>query len=514
MAKEQKAFIHTSTEDEIIDINEQKEIEERIKDGVLMEEEDQTNQILVTDRQPTQFKPIFVEMDDKDEVKRILELLYKNNFKLRMVGERDIMKSEFISILLDKTLRKGLIQKYETILNNFKENTIDFPEVYKAQKFSDGSMEIVQTDIGKYFGGWRRMDKVTKRFEDDNELREMAKQGKSIKFQIKFYGTDRYGKFLSDIRNLLLFAKAVDKALTPLDEEDERTFNLLPTRQKQFIEKVLNQIKGTEKEKILPYKELSGNKIYVDTRLMKGSLMEFLNTSYTGFLSETLSKGGFHDKYFNIENLNEILKCIVGENNYIMLTSEALKTDKFEGKHEIYRIRCIYMDKLGNIGYSEVDASSSFSQEQKSVQSLAMRQAIIKAFPTFKSLRYDNTNKPKGEATEYELFCAIQKQRKEKLTPENFRVGFDSQFNLRIEPIKGEVKADEYNLGLISDMLYITQNDSKSPKNPLLLEDKKVEKKKLSKIERKEESDNLVETEEEEKKNEIDEVKMDEEIKE
>ena len=196
-----------------------------------------------------------------------------------------------------------------------------------------------------------------------------------------------------------------------------------------------------------------------------------------------------------------------------MLTSEALKTDKFEGKHEIFRIRCIYMDKLGNIGYSEVDASSSFSQEQKSVQSLAMRQAIIKAFPVFSSLRYDNTNKPKGEATEYELFCAIQKQRKEKLTPENFRVGFDSQFNLRIEPIKGEIKADEYNLGLISDMLYITQKDSKSPKNPLLLEDKKVEKKKLSKIERKEEIENLVETEEE-KRNEINEVKMDEEVKE
>ena len=59
------------------------------------------------------------------------------------------------------------------------------------------------------------MDKVTKRFEDDNELREMAKKGISIKFPIKFYGTDRYGKFLSDIRNLLQFAKAIDKGVFP-----------------------------------------------------------------------------------------------------------------------------------------------------------------------------------------------------------------------------------------------------------------------------------------------------------
>ena len=134
------------------------------------------------------------------------------------------------------------------------------------------------------------------------------------------------------------------------------------------------------------------------------------------------------------------------------------------------------MDLLGDIGYAQVEASSQYGsepeQQQRSVAGLVMRQAFIMAFPAFKSLKLG-----KGIDNEYELYKdSYARKRDNVFLSGNYAITDEKRGVLRLEPLKpGENYKDEYNLGVVSDLLFMGDAD-KGPKKPLLLESKQDKK--------------------------------------
>ena len=140
------------------------------------------------------------------------------------------------------------------------------------------------------------------------------------------------------------------------------------------------------------------------------------------------------------------------------------------------------MDVLGNIGYAQVEASAQYGntieQQQRAVQGLVARQALIMAFPAFRSLK-----EGKGVDPEFILYREQWRKKKDQVFKSgNYAITCDSKMQFRIEPKKdSEIKVDEYNLGLVTDTLRIYEE--KLPKRPLLLERQETKKKEAKLVE-------------------------------
>ncbi len=441
--------------------------------------------IKLPDNKPVK-KDIFVEMNNPEEFKRLMTILYngRNSQGLQLVGTTDLMESEFVQILLDPIRRNELLRRYKIILDNFKMNTRTFPPVYQPVVDNDGKIvNALKTPIGEFFGGWQKFDNRTVRFEDNLDMKALAMKG-DIMYTISVVG-DRYIRFISDISYLYAIVKNIDIEFNKEEYKirDLDGFSRVIEQQRVFLKDSLQKFieSGNPVVRCIPFKVMNGEKIYVESDFMKGSLVKFLQNPHTMYLNETLSRGNFKDNFFTIEVLKHIINGVIGEENYIMLMSEPIAIGDDSGKI-VYSVRCIYMDKLGNIGYSQVQTASSYGntpeQQQRAVQGLAARQAIIKAFPAFKSLKDG-----RGEEPELMLYREEWKMMKDRVfNRDNFRITSDSRMRFRIEPKKeSDIKVDEYNLGLITDTLNIYEE--KIPKRPLLIEKEDIKKKEKKLVE-------------------------------
>lgn len=446
----------------------------------------------LTGNKPERGRPVYVEMDNTVEFERLFRLLMNgaNSFALRNSGTEDLLESEFVRIMMVPADRQELIKKYELILENFKEGTEFFPDVYETVQVGD-VVDSRKTRIGRYFGGWQRRNGITTRYESNDGMKELAKQGR-IPFRINIVG-DRYSRFLSSVQVMLAITKKIDADLSQI----EKTVDIfsLPAAQKEYINRELGAFLNMNSPMVnyFPFKDVNGKRVYVDTSIFKGDLMDLLRTPGLAFLCESLSNGNFRDKFFTVEVLRYIVDMIVGEKNYIMLLSDpiAIEEEKVGNKMYMrYMLRSIYMDLLGNIGYAQVEASSQYGsepeQQQRSVAGLVMRQAFIMAFPAFKSLKLG-----KGIDNEYELYKdSYARKRDNVFLSGNYAITDEKRGVLRLEPLKpGENYKDEYNLGVVSDLLFMGDAD-KGPKKPLLLEskqDKKLAKPEGMQLEKEEE---------------------------
>ena len=491
------------------------------------------------DNKPMKEESIFIDMGtNSKEYERLCKIIYDgvNSLGLQMIGS-NLMESEFVEILLDSIRRQELIRKYEMILNNFpvhvKGNgtTIYFPDIYiteygdrkvKNEKGEEVLLKNVpidakKTPIGEFFGGWQKRNNITTRYEDNNGLKQLHMSA-NIKFPVNIVG-DRYNNFISDINTLYKIVVFIDTEFKKEEYQIKTIDDLtsVPKKQKEFINKTLEGLinSGNTYAKSLPYKEVGGNILFIESDLMKGNIIKFLSTPNTAFLNEGITDGTlFNDRYFTVDILKHIINSIIGERNYIMLMSEPLpgNEETVGGKqYRRYFVRCIYMDKLGNIGYSQVESSSQYGagselQQQRAIQGLVARQAIIMAFPAFKSLKQG-----KGIDPQFKLYREEWRKRKDKvLKSGKFMVTCDSKMHFRIEPKKdSDIKIDEYNLGLVTDTLYIYEE--KIPKRPLLIEKRSEEPKKTAKIEEYEEErkigneEEVVDMEEEKKEEHMEE---------
>ena len=429
------------------------------------------------DNKPSREVPVYVDMGiDQREFERLAHILYngRNSYGLRLTGTTDLMESEFVQILLDPVRRQDLLRRYKIILDNFKPETRVFPQVYVPIVNTEGkAVDATKTPIGEFFGGWARRNDATTRYEANTEMKAVAMQG-GIQFPINIIG-DRYIRFLSDIRTLYQIVSFIDTEFKKPEYQVKtlEDITVIPEKKKEYIKINLGNLleSGSPLAKSLPYKEIEGRKIFIESDFMKGDIIKFLSKPNTAFLNETLSGGFYKDRFLTIEVLKHIINGIIGEENFIMLMSEPLA-----GEIELVGKLKEEYQRLGNIGYAQVEASAQYGntpgQQQRAVQGLVARQALIMAFPAFKSLK-------EGKGTDPEFILYREQWRKKKdhlLKSGNYAITCDSKMQFRIEPKKdSEIKVDEYNLGLVTDTLHIYEE--KLPKRPLLLEKEETKKK-------------------------------------
>lgn len=462
----------------------------------MAKQEDNMN---LPDNKPSREESVFVDMGiDQREFERLAHIIYdgRNSYGLRLTGTLDLMESEFVQILLDPVRRQDLLRRYKIILDNFRPETREFPQVYVPVVNTEGKIvDATKTPIGEFFGGWARRDNITTRYENNTGMKAVAMQG-GIRFPINIIG-DRYTRFLADIRTLYQIVTFIDVELKKPEYQIKslEDIRIMPGKQMECIRMNLGMLleSGSPLAKSLPYKEVEGRKIFIESDFMKGDIIKFLSKPNTAFLNEALSAGNFNDRFLTVEVLKHIINGVIGEENYIMLMSEPLagEVEKVGKKQEDYQrffVRCIYMDVLGNIGYAQVEASAQYGntieQQQRAVQGLVARQALIMAFPAFKSLKCDpKTQAPKGTMCDYLLFKEQWRKKKDQVFKSgNYTITCDSKMQFRIEPKKdSDIKVDEYNLGLVTDTLRIYEE--KLPKRPLLLEKQESKKKEAKLVE-------------------------------
>ena len=215
----------------------------------------------LTDNKPERGQAVYVDMEDPEEFERVYRIITNgiDAFKLKITGEEDIMKSEFVQILLRPIERKNLLKKYETILASFNEETEYFPPVYEVVRNAEGSpVDVKKTEIGKYFGGWRKNNPAPTRYEQNDELKNEFCQGKVRFYRINIMG-DRYIKFLSDIRTLYKMVKFLDVKLreiettTDIFQVADKQVEYIKTNLERFIES------GNSMAESLPYKDINVN---------------------------------------------------------------------------------------------------------------------------------------------------------------------------------------------------------------------------------------------------------------
>lgn len=430
-------------------------------------------------------KEVMVEMSD-EEFLRVMQVMFDGNNaeRMRVYGTPYVQDSEFFEILLNEPARKDLLRRYEIILKTIGNQNTPFPilpYLYEEVRNGEKVTGVQKAPIYQFFGGWKKEPgkvQTTRLETSDNEWK------RGLAFQ-----TNRVNG------NLPLFLERIAILYELVQEVDKN----IPTGSKLFE----NSKRGMKKKKdwlsgflseflsIVPHKIIRGTPIYLTTKKFKTDIIDLLREGKLAFMNEAISDGHYFDRFFQIQVLLDFLKGVLGKDemtqNYVLIDSQAIPTaipdsnSKQKGE-PTYCVRCLYMDVLGNIGYGQVETTSNYGATDeahiRAIVGLCERQAIIKAFPSFRSLKYDGPEmKPRGN-TEREFEKGKEEWKRLKdvyLNKENFSLGYDTRnFTYRLIP-----KKDSEELGMATRQLLIepVEVKEKAPKLLLNAEEKNPAKK-------------------------------------
>lgn len=438
-------------------------------------------------------KEVYVEMGEEDDFLRLCEVLYSgaNALRLLTTGQKDFMQSEFVKILLNPLRRKDLLRRYNIIIESFPEGQKVFPDAFSIVPPEKGGPYAVRSEIGEFFGGWQKQGEgskaTTTRYEYDNSMSNRALAGET-----QYVITATGPEFTIFINNIKLLKDLVELIDVEFSKDTYKMKTLLDApmileAQKNYLKIIEDSLNNREAlTECLPIKIVHGEIIHVETDFTKKNIVNILEKETTEFLNQATSIGNYGEKYFKIQPLIEILNGIIGRNNYVILMSVPIPIGQ-NGDGVIYSVRSLYMDKLGNIGYGQVETATKYGsteeQHQRNIAGLAMRQAIIKAFQAFKPLRSGTQ-----ERAILDFYQEHSEQRKNKLFDKdrfNLEYGDDFKFKL-IAKKDSDIQITEKNFGgLVTHDLYIYEE--KIPKRPNLIMENKNDPKKVTKDEYKEE---------------------------
>ena len=438
-------------------------------------------------------KEVMVEMND-EEFLRVMQVMFDGNNaeRMRVYGSSNVENSEFFEMLLTESTRKDLLRRYEIILNTIGNQNTSFPVLpYLYEEVRNGDTKGVQkAPINRFFGGWKKEQgkipgkvQITRLETSDNEWK------RGFVFNANRVNGN-LPTFIDRIRYLYELVQEVDKNIPTGNKLFEFSRDGM-NKKREWLSKFLSDFLT-----IIPHKIINGIPIYLTTKKFKTDIIDLLREGKLAFMNEAISKGYYFDKFYQIQVLLDFLRGVLGQDemiqNYVLIDSQAIPTvipdPKSKQKGETtYCVRCLYMDVLGNIGYGQVETSSNYGSTEeayiRSIVGLCERQAIIKAFPSFRSLKYKGEEmKPIGNIEkEFEKGREEWKRLKETfLNKENYKLGYDTRnFTYRLIP-----KKDTEELGMATRQLLIepVEVKEKAPKLLLNVEEKNPTKK-LARVE-------------------------------
>lgn len=443
-------------------------------------------------------KEVFVEMGDEEDFLRLCEVLYSgaNALRLLMTGQKDFMKSEFVKILLNPLRRKDLLRRYDIIIKSFPEGEKVFPDAFTIVPPEKGGPYAVRSEIGEFFGGWQKQGEgskaMTTRYEYDNSMSNRALAGEP-----QYVITTTGPEFTIFINNIKLLKNLVELVDEEFSQDAYKMKSLLDApmileAQKKYLKVIEDSLNNGEAlTECLPIKIVHGEIIHVETDFTKKNIVNILEKETTEFLNQAASIGNYGEKYFKIQPLIEILNGIIGENNYVILMSVPIPVSQNKDGI-VYSVRSLYMDKLGNIGYGQVETATQYGiteeQHQRNIAGLAMRQAIIKAFKAFKPLRMGTQ-----ERAILDFYQEHSEQKKNKLfDKDRYKLEYGDDFRFKLIAKKdSDIQITERNFGgLVTHDLYIYEE--KVPKRPNLIMENKSDPKRVTKEKYREEEKEIV----------------------
>lgn len=455
--------------------------------------------------------PVFVEMDETKKL-QTAEIMFNEAVlnRLAIYGDTIFERSQLYMMLTDSELRRDLIKRWDIILKNFQlsEEKIMPDEyiVHTKEKINEkGEKSTVidylePTELLPYLRGWSRQGGITFQMEGNNYLQTRAKTRTKMN-QPKYKVARRSQGYENTIRKIKMLRELVEKIEKKVRTEKEKV-NIdnkpddilmeLVTESGGDLEPELSNQIGEYLRKIwdnpvlrsyIPYKRVRDVAIFPNTTRMK-KLETFLDDDNTVLLADTVVDGGFNDKFFEGDTIRYILNQIIGENNHTFITSYTNAIDPImitseKDKGSLLSARVIYFDVLGNIGIGQVDTHPNWGQGyngDKTVVMLALRQAMIKAFPMFDSLKYkDNTEDPEPRDRRTK---AVGIFRERAHTIKNYILTKGGIDTTRMKLVSNNGKPlDDLNLSNMN--LMITQGEStkeeKIPKIPINKEEIRVE---------------------------------------